>query len=376
MFIVSRLSPARWWDTAGTTVGDWWTTASDWLDRQGDRAGRIALTIVVATLLWVLGRLAIRAFTRGLRKGMSPGVRGATLLRRRTGRPGPEPSLEAQLEANRNAQRAQTVGVVLRSALTLVIVVLTVLTVLREYDVDITSLLAGGAIVGVALGFGAQSLVKDLLSGMFMLLEDQYGVGDIVDVGEASGVVEAFGLRATRLRSLDGTVWFIPNGEIRRVGNMSRLWSRAMIEIRVDFDEDVDAAREAILDAAREAIARPDIAPHVLGEATVPGIEELESDAVVLRLMVQVQPAKQWDVQRAIRAEIQKKFRNRGLTLAVPVNRVYTRQRPASDAAAAGPAAPAGATAPGGDKAAPTGGTARPTRAKVAKKAPPRAPKA
>ena len=184
-------------------------------------------------------------------------------------------------------------------------------------------------------------------------------LGDIIDVGEASGVVEAFGLRATRLRSLDGTVWFVPNGEIRRVGNLSRLWSRAMIEIRVDFDEDVDAAREAILDAAREAIARPDIAPHVLGEATVPGIEGLESDAVVLRLMVQVQPAKQWDVQRAIRAEIQKKFRHRGLTLAVPVNRVYTRPRPAVDAT------------PTGGKEAPTRGKEAPAGAKQAKKAPP-----
>jgi small conductance mechanosensitive channel len=313
MFIASRLAPTNWW-----------TNASDWFDRQGENAGKITLTVVVAIFVWILGRLAIRALTRGLRTGKSAGARGATLLRKRAGRPAPEPSLEAQLEANRHTQRAHTVGVVLQSALTLTVIVLTILTVLSELEVNITSLLAGGAIVGVALGFGAQSLVKDLLSGMFMLLEDQYGVGDIIDVGEASGVVEAFGLRATRLRSLDGTVWFVPNGEIRRVGNMSRLWSRAMIEVRVDFDEDVDAAREAILDAAREAIARPEIAPHVLGEVTVPGIEELGSDAVVLRLMVQVQPAQQWEVQRAIRAEIQKKFRGRGISLAVPPNRVYT----------------------------------------------------
>jgi small conductance mechanosensitive channel len=356
MFIASRLAPAHWWNTAGSTIGDWWTAASDWLDKQGAKAGTITLTIVVAILVWIVGRLAIRALTRGLRTGKSAGARGATLLRKRAGRSGPEPSLEAQLEANRQIQRAQTVGVVLRSALTLTVIVFTILTVLSEFDVNVASLLAGGAIVGVALGFGAQSLVKDLLSGMFMLLEDQYGVGDIIDVGEASGVVEAFGLRATRLRSLDGTVWFVPNGEIRRVGNMSRLWSRAMIEVRVDFDEDVDAAREAILDAAREAIARPEVAPHVLGEATVPGIEELASDAVVLRLMVQVQPAKQWDVQRAIRAEIQKKFRHRGLTLAVPVNRVYTRQRPPSDGAPADP-------------------KATPSKPKAPKKAPPRAPK-
>lgn len=356
MLTILRAAPTNWWNTAGSTIGDWWTRAHDWIDARGDSAGKVTLTVILGIVVWILGRLAIRAFSRGLRKGISPSGSGASWLRRRAGISAPEPSLEAQLEANRHSQRAQTLGVVLRSALTLTVVVLTFLTVLHELQVDITSLLAGGAIIGVALGFGAQSIVKDLLSGMFMLLEDQYGVGDIVDVGEASGVVEAFGLRATRLRSLDGTVWFIPNGEIRRVGNMSRLWSRAMIEIRVDFDQDVDAAREAILDAAAAAMARPDIAPHVLGEATVPGIEEMESDAVVLRLMVQVQPAKQWDVQRAIRAEIQKKFRGRGITLAVPVNRVYTRPRPSSDTTPAG-----GKTTPG---------------AKQAKKAPPPGPDA
>lgn len=338
MLTISNSTSTGWWDSASNSISDWWSTASDWVDRIGDTAGKIILTILGAILVWILGRLAIRAATRGLRKGISQGGRRARRLLKRAGIDAPEPSLEDQLEANRHLQRAHTVGVVLRSALSLAVIVLTLVMILSILGVDIAPLLAGGAIVGVALGFGAQSLVKDLLSGMFMLVEDQYGVGDIIDVGEASGAVETFGLRSTRLRSLDGTVWFIPNGEIRRVGNKSRLWSRAMIEIRVDFDEDVEAARQAILDAASEALALPEIAPHVLGEATVPGIEELESDAVVLRLMVQVQPAKQWDVQRAIRAEIQKKFRNRGLSLAVPVNRVYTRAgavtNPTSKAAA------------------------------------------
>ncbi len=336
MFIASRLVPDHWWNTAGSTIGGWWTSAYDWVNARGDTAGKVILTVILAVVVWVLGRLAIRALTRGLRKGITQGSRRARRLLRRAGLAPAEPTIEAQLEANRYVQRAQTVSVVLRSALTVTVIILTFVMILSEVGVDIAPLLTGGAIVGVALGFGAQSLVKDLLSGMFMLLEDQYGVGDIVDVGDATGVVETFGLRSTRLRSLDGTVWFVPNGEVRRVGNMSRLWSRAMIEVRVDFEEDVDAARQAILDAAAAAIARPEIAPHVLGEATVPGIEEMESDAVVLRLMVQVQPAKQWDVQRAIRAEIQKKFRGRGITLAVPVNRVYVRPRPSSDTTPAG----------------------------------------
>ena len=331
MLTISRAAPTSWWDTAGNAIADGWNAVGDWLDKAGDDAASIVLTVLGAILVWILGRLAIRAATRGLRKGISHGNWRARRLLARAGVAAPEPGLEAQLEANRHIQRAQTVEVVLKSVLTLTVIVLAVVTILSELGVDIGPLVAGGAIVGVALGFGAQSLVKDLLSGMFMLVEDQYGVGDIIDVGEASGVVEAFGLRATRLRSIDGTVWFVPNGEIRRVGNMSRLWSRAMIEVRVDFNEDVEAARQAILDAAAAAIARPEIAPHVLGEVTVPGIEELESDAVVLRLMVQVQPAQQWEVQRAIRAEIQKKFRGRGISLAVPPNRVYTPRGAASN---------------------------------------------
>ena len=311
-------------------TSSWRERSSDWLSLH---AGNIALILVVAIVTWVLGRLAIATIARGMRAGSAGRDRRAKRVLRRSSSTPYERSLEDRLAEKRGAVRSQTVSAVLRGVLTFTVVVLAIMMILSEVGLNVGPLIATAGIVGVALGFGAQSVVKDVLSGMFMLLEDQYGVGDIIDVGDASGVVESVGLRSTRLRSLNGTVWFFPNGEIRRVGNMSRLWSRAMIEVRVDYAEDVDKARKAILEAAQAAIAREDIAPSVIGEPTVPGVESLAPDAITLRLLLQVQPAKQWDVERAIRKEIQRVFRKRGIRMAVPENRIYGPDQMAREAA-------------------------------------------
>jgi len=171
----------------------------------------------------------------------------------------------------------------------------------------------------VALGFGAQSLVKDLLAGMFMLIEDQYGVGDIVDLGDATGTVEEVGLRSTRLRSLDGTVWYVPNGEILRVGNMTQLWSRALIEVRLDYETDLDLARAAMFDALAAARkADPAVDAAILSDPEVPGIEDFDYYAVVVRLMVNVNPTTQWTVMRAVRSQMRIIFAERGIRLAMP----------------------------------------------------------
>lgn len=152
-----------------------------------------------------------------------------------------------------------------------------------------------------------------------MLLEDQYGVGDIVDLGEAAGAVEEISLRATRLRALDGTVWYVPNGEITRVGNMTRIWSRVLLEVRFAYDTDVEEARQAMLDAVAAARERDEeIAAAILDEPDVAGIESLEYNAVMLRLLCQTTPAMQWAVQREIRLEMRRLFAERGIRLAVP----------------------------------------------------------
>src|SRR5690606_37796789 len=144
------------------------------------------------------------------------------------------------------SQRVEALAMVLRSVASFVIWLVAAFLILSELGVNLGPLLAGAGIVGVALGFGSPTLVRDFLSGIFILVEDQFGVGDVVDVGEASGVVEAVSLRPTRLRSVDGTVWHVPNGEIRRVGNMSQHWSRALLDVQVAYQTDIEHAKRVI----------------------------------------------------------------------------------------------------------------------------------
>jgi small-conductance mechanosensitive channel len=179
-----------------------------------------------------------------------------------------------------------------------------VLTVLGEFGVNLGPLIAGAGIAGVALGFGAQSLVKDFLSGIFMLVEDQFGVGDIVDVGEASGLVEGVSLRTTRLRDVEGTVWHVPNGEIHRVGNKSQQWSRALLDVQVAFETDVDQATRVIKAAADEVWHSEEVGPSVLEEPEVWGVEGFGPTGIAIRLVVKTQPADQWKVLRELRSRI------------------------------------------------------------------------
>ena len=301
-----------------------WDDVLDWFSSASRPALSVAIILIVSTVLFLIGRAAINGLTRRIEEGLKRGEKSAKRLLRRAKLPTAQESLQDQLETERRGQRARTVGVVLRSALGATISLVAFVMILAQIGVDIAPLLAAAGIVGIALGFGAQSLVKDLLAGVFMLLEDQYGVGDVIDLGDAVGSVEEVGLRSTRLRSLDGTVRYVPNGEITRVGNKSRLWSRAMIEIRVDYRENVEAARSALLTAAKDAVKEGNISPFVLDEPQVPGVESLAADAIVLRVLVQVQPGQQWAVQRAIRWHIRRQFTERGIRLAAPDNRMYT----------------------------------------------------
>jgi small-conductance mechanosensitive channel len=303
---------------------------SNWFENLSQGAMEVGAIIVVCIVLYVLGRLLIRGVIRSIHKGL-PFSRSARRALEQAKIVRPELAGQDQsLELERRRQRAQTIGAVLNSALAVFIVVIIVATVLAWVGIPLGPLIASAGIAGVALGFGAQSLVKDVLSGMFMLLEDQYGVGDVIDVGEATGTVEEFGLRSTRLRSADGTVWYVPNGEIRRVGNMTRLWSRALIEVRLAYDTDVSEAREAFLEAATAARAgNPEIDKAILSEPEIPGVESLDYDAVVMRMLVQCTPGTQWAVMRAIRIELRRVLKERGISIALPAGSMYMNaQRP------------------------------------------------
>jgi small conductance mechanosensitive channel len=185
--------------------------------------------------------------------------------------------------------------------------------VLAEFGVDLAPILASAGIVGVAVGFGAQNLVRDFLSGMFMLLEDQYGVGDIVDLGEASGVVEAVGLRITTLRDTNGTVWYVRNGEILRVGNKSQGFAVAVVDLPVAHHADVPEAIALAGTTATERLTGEDLVADVLEPVDVLGVEKVGPEGVTLRLTVRVAPGRQFAVQRALNAAITNAFDDAGV---------------------------------------------------------------
>ncbi len=215
--------------------------------------------------------------------------------------------------AARSAQRARTVGSVLRSTASVVVLTIGAVMVLAEFGVNLGPILASAGIVGVAVGFGAQNLVRDFLSGMFMLLEDQYGVGDIVDLGEAGGVVEAVGLRITTLRDVNGTVWYVRNGEILRVGNKSQGYAVAVVDIPVGHSADIAEASALIGRIAAERVTAEDLAVQVLGPVEVLGVERVGPEGVTLRVTVKVGPGQQFAVQRALNAAITDAFDEAGV---------------------------------------------------------------
>ena len=226
----------------------------------------------------------------------------------------------------RRVQRAETMGSVLRSSAGIVVGIGVLTVVANINDWNLGPVIASAGVVGVALGFGAQTLVKDFLSGIFMLAEDQYGVGDVVDLGEASGTVEAIGLRVTQVRDLQGTLWYVRNGEILRVGNKTQGWARALVEVRVGPDQDVDQAVGLLRQAAATMLTDETLGPDLLGEPEVTAFEELSGESVLLRVMVKVGPAKQWEVQRHLRSRIKAAFTGEGIVLALPRREVQVER--------------------------------------------------
>lgn len=203
--------------------------------------------------------------------------------------------------AARRAQRAHTIGSVLRSSASLVVGTIVLFLVLDAIGVNLAPFIASAGIIGVAIGIGAQSLVRDFLTGMFMMAEDQYGVGDVIDAGPATGTVEAVGLRVTRIRDADGTLWFVPNGSMTRVGNKTQHWSTAVVEVDVDYFADLDAVRDVLLAAAHEVSQDPALGRDLQGDASVTGIERLSAESVTLRVQVRTSAARQWEVARRLR---------------------------------------------------------------------------
>ena len=249
---------------------------------------RILAIIIGAVLVRSLLLLSVRRVVRGVIAGMNGKAAQASGL----------------IANARVVQRSQTLGSVLSNFFTWTVVLVALSSILSELGVAVGALVAGAGILGAALGFGAQSLVRDLISGIFIVFEDQYGVGDSVDLGQASGVVESVGLRVTQVRDVSGVLWYVRNGEVVRVGNQSQGWSRVVLDIPIAYSAPIDKARDLILKAAHSLSTDPEIAKQLMGEPEVWGIELLTGEQVVLRLVQQVGPSHADEIARELRARI------------------------------------------------------------------------
>jgi small conductance mechanosensitive channel len=235
-------------------------------------------------------------------------------------------------QSERSVQRAQALGTVLRSISSMVVYAMAFIIALGEFGISLGPLVAGAGIVGVAVGFGAQSLVKDFLSGIFMLVEDQYGVGDVIDVGDATGVVEEVNLRTTQLRDVDGTVWHIPNGEIRRIGNKSQQWARTVLDVEVAYDTDLGQASAVIKQVADSVWHDQLEAATVLEEPEIWGVQELGASGIAIRVALKTEPGEQFATAREMRRRIKLAFDEAAIEIPFPQRTVWIHSANPPDA--------------------------------------------
>lgn len=298
-------------DPSGWCAQVWNSTHLNWLadltnwDWLVAKPFKIAVIIVVALIVRIVLHRMIKRLTSGNSRGNNGGdsnsKRPAILrpLRERV----PQATSAALLN-ERRGQRARTIGSVLTSIVSFVVWGIAFVLVLGEFGLDLTPIIASAGVIGVAVGFGAQNLVKDFLSGVFMLLEDQYGVGDVVDLGAATGTVESVGLRITTVRDVAGTVWYVRNGEVKRVGNSSQGFAVAVVDVPVGYATDVNEALNLLEEVATKATSETPLLNDVLDAPQVLGVQGMTNDAITLRLTVKVRPARQWAAQRELRRRI------------------------------------------------------------------------
>ena len=312
------------------------TNGNHLLSQTADWLFAVLLILVVA---WIVSQIAKRYLGRMIARVVAPdttvaarhlqklgGDRATSLVAEPTGMNEVDPRREARL---------QSISLVIGSTASVIIWSIAIIMALGETGVDLAPLIAGAGIAGVALGFGAQSLVKDCIAGLFMLLEDQYGVGDVVDLDEAAGVVEKISLRTTVLRGLDGTVWHVPNGEVSRVGNRSQLWSVALVDVDVAYDCDLTTARQVILDCATAVVAHEEWTASVIEPPKLLGVEALGADGITLRMTVKVEPGTQWALQRALREALKAALDDAEIEIPFPQRTVWVRRDDTDNEAAA-----------------------------------------
>lgn len=296
-------------------------TAADVSDFFVDNVASILLIIVVAAV-------GVGLMKRVIRRAMRRLGRSTQFLRQdqHTESLTSRERLEVEQRRLRVQKRTETLGGVLIAIARVFVWSVALILVLGELGLNLAPLIAGAGVVGVAIGFGAQKVVGDFLSGMFMIAEDQFGVGDIIDLGEASGTVERITLRTTVLRDIYGTVWHVPNGEVQRVGNMSQEWSKALLDVGVAYDTDSDTASELLLATATDLSHDPEWADAFLDDPEVLGVQTLAADAVTIRISVRTRPAEQFKVQRELNRRFKHALDSAGIEIPFPQRTIWIRR--------------------------------------------------
>jgi len=290
------------------TFGDIdWDRITDWLLTDG-------LRILLILILALVADLALRVVV--------PRVIRPTVARHMEGKP------EEEIE-----QRSRTLIAVLKGSGRVVVVILALFTILPQLGINVTAVLASAGIVGIALGFGAQSLVKDVISGLFILIDNQYSKGDVVTVAGISGLVEEVGIRRTVLRDLDGIVHYVPNGEIAVASNLTQEWSRVNMNVSVAYGEDLDKVFEVINRVGHEMAADAEFGPLILKAPQVLRVDAFEDSGIAIKILGDTAPIRQWDVMGELRRRLKKAFDEEGIEIPFPHVVLVTRGAKATDVA-------------------------------------------
>lgn len=286
----------------------------EWIAVYGDLIGVVVRIVVILALAVIIRAVLGRVITRLVKHVVDSREKfGNSAIGKLTGGNG-----TAAAAARRQA-RAATLGSVLRNLSSIVIYGVAIVMVLSEVGISIGPILASAGVLGVAIGFGAQGLVQDFLAGMFILVEDQYGVGDIVDVGEAFGTVEEVGLRVSKIRDLNGGLWHVRNGQILRVGNMSQDWANAVVEIPLASTVDVRQATSVLTEASanyRESTSNPD---ELIEDPEVAGVVSITNGAVTVRIIAKTKPGVQWAQGRELLAHLKQALDAHNIEFARPM---------------------------------------------------------
>jgi len=278
---------------------------------------RIALILIIAIITRALLNHTINKIVDRTAEGKVPSILRPLRDRMQT----------TALFPERRRQRAAAIGSVLRSAVTVLVSSIAFLMILDLFGFNLAPVLTSLGIAGVALGFGAQTLVKDLIAGLFMLLEDQYGVGDVIDTGEAVGVVESVGLRTVTVRDARGVLWYVRNGEIIRVGNKSQGWAQVLIDVPIGFTRS-DEATAVLREAVDAYAADPEHEGEFIEAPQVLGVEQITIDGAVVRITCKTHSDKQWAVQRELQRRVSEALETSGISAQIQATRLMQRNTP------------------------------------------------